>query len=121
MSSPLVTRSLESTVCGVPTRFELTAYTNRIFVVVTQTAGMGTLILAQKDSPMNASSSCYSTRIILGRRDDEMLEAYARTLVELISKRAPDAGPLMLGVSIKEHSNEVFREVMRVVEENRVW
>ena len=58
---------------------------------------------------------------MLGRRDDDVLEAYARTMVELIAKQAPDAGPLLLGISIKEHSNELFRAVMQQVVENRVW
>lgn len=114
-------KSLEATVCGVPTKFVLTAYTNRIFVVVTQTAGMGTMIVAQKDQPMNTASAAYSTRVLLGRRDDEVLEVYARTLVELICKRAPDAGSLLLAISIAEHSTEMHRGVMRILEENRVW
>jgi hypothetical protein len=45
---------------------------------------------------------------MVGRRDDEALEAYARTMVELITKRKPDAGPLLLAISIKEHSHEVI-------------
>ena len=59
--------------------------------------------------------------MLVGRRDDEVLEAYARTMVELIHKRKPDAGPLLLAISIQEHSNELFRAVMQQVEENRVW
>ena len=34
----------ESVVCGTPTRFVLSAYANRIMVVVTQTNNMGTLV-----------------------------------------------------------------------------
>ena len=78
-------------------------------------------IAASADNPLNASGTCYSTRVMLGRRDDDVLEAYARTMVELIAKQAPDAGPLLLGISIKEHSNELFRAVMQQVVENRVW
>ena len=59
--------------------------------------------------------------MLLGRRDDDALEAYARTLVELIYKRNPDAGSLLLAISIKEHSPEMFRGVMKELEENRVW
>lgn len=117
------TRVHEATVCGVPTRFVLTAYSNRIMVVVTQTKNMGTLLLAQNDNPTNPSNACYSVRVLLGKRDDEDVEAYARTLIELISKRAPDAGPLLLAISLKEgsHSTEMFRGILREVEEHRVW
>ena len=116
-----LTRTHEAVVCGVPTRFVLTAYTNRIMVVVTQTKNMGTLLLARNDNPQNPSATCYSVRVLLGRRDDEAVEVYARTLVELISKRAPDAGPLLLAISIKEHSNDMFRSILKEIEENRVW
>ena len=146
MSAVPRTRSFEATINGVRTHFVLTAYTNRVFVVVTQTQNMGTLvrtpahgpgacncifipcfgvslpqIMACADDPLNPSGTSYSTRVLVGRRDDEVLEAYARTMVELITKRAPDAGPLLLAVSIQEHSNEVFHAVMRHVEENRIW
>mgnify|MGYP006124913093 CR=1 FL=1 len=59
--------------------------------------------------------------MLLGRRDDEHLEVYARTLIEMISKRTPDAGPLLLSISIREHSNEMFRGVLREIDDHRVW
>jgi hypothetical protein len=158
----------EADVCGVPTRFVLSAYTNRNLVLVTQTDGMGTLVRAararlfeppqrarenayrqrtphasltlvslpprmphhpprarqihaQADNPIDASSGSYSTRVLLGKRDDEVLEVYARTLVELIGKKCPKPNPLLLSISIKEHSQEAFREIMRHVMEHAVW
>ena len=115
------TRSFVATLCGVPTQFVLTAYSNRIFVVVTQSQNFGTLIQASADNPLNMSGTSYSTRVLVGRRDDEVLEAYARTMVELITKRAPNAGPLLLSISIEQHSSEMFHAVMQAVEEHRVW
>ena len=38
------TAAHESVVCGVPTRFVMSAYSNRIMVVVTQADNMGTLV-----------------------------------------------------------------------------
>lgn len=132
------TREHTATICGVPTRFVLSAYSNRTLVLVTQTSGMGTLVRrrppwsraralltcplraqihAQADNSINASSGTYTTRVLLGRRDDEVLEVYARTLVELIGKKSPESRPLLLSISIKEHSKELFREVMRIVVE----
>ena len=82
---------------------------------------LGSQIVASADNPLNPSGTPFSTRVIMGRRDDELLESYARTMVELIGKRAQNAVPLLLSISIREHSNELFREVMRHVDENRVW
>ena len=78
-------------------------------------------IHAEADNPLDSTSCSYTTRILLGRRDDPALEAYARTLVELITQQAPSAGSLLLGICIREHSPKVFREVMRIVCEHRVW
>ena len=56
------------------------------------------------------------------RRDDEVLEVYARTLIELISKRTGAAAkPLLLAISIKEHSSDMFKAIMQEVDEHRVW
>ena len=77
---------------GVPTRFVVTLYANRVFVIITQTQNMGTLIMAQADDPLNVHGTSYSTRVIVGRRDDEVLEAYARTLVEVLAKRLERRG-----------------------------
>ena len=109
-------------ICGVPTKIALTAYSNHVFVVVTQTDNLGTLIAAERDLAIDPTCTCYSTRVLLGRRDDETLEVYARTMVELVAKRfATDAPPLLLAISIKEHSPETFKAVMKFVEEHRVW
>ena len=68
-------------------------------------------ILASADDPLNATGTSYTTRVLVGRRDDEHLEVYARTMVELLCKRAPDARPLLLAISLADvpHSNDLFR------------
>lgn len=47
-----------------------------------------TQIHAECDNPLDASSGSYTTRVLLGRRDDEILEVYARTLVKQPVKSA---------------------------------
>ena len=78
-------------------------------------------IHAEADNPIAAASGSFSTRVLLGRRDDEMLEAHTRTLIELISRRNSSPPPLLLAISVREHSAEMFRGIMRELEENRVW
>eukprot|EP00320_Phaeocystis_rex_P001124 CAMPEP_0119070826 /NCGR_PEP_ID=MMETSP1178-20130426/43270_1 /TAXON_ID=33656 /ORGANISM="unid sp, Strain CCMP2000" /LENGTH=114 /DNA_ID=CAMNT_0007052701 /DNA_START=96 /DNA_END=440 /DNA_ORIENTATION=+ len=86
-------------------------------VAVTQADNMGTLIHAECDNPLDASSGSYTTRVHLGRRDDEILEVYARTLVELMSKRGL-VQPLLLAISIEAHSSQMFKTIMQEIDEN---
>ena len=78
-------------------------------------------VLAQADSPLDPANGSFSTRILLGKRDDEVLEVYARTLIELICRRSSGVSSLLLSISIREHSNDMFRAVVREIEENRLW
>ena len=50
-------------------------------------------------------------------------QVYARTLVELIGKQSPafQALPLLLSISITQHSPEMFRGVLREIDLHRVW
>ena len=70
-----------------------------------------TQIHAECDNPLDASSGSYTTRVLLGRRDDEILEVYARTLVKqrgqkcgLCLLRAPQHRPPSHGLQ-RRHSH----------------
>merc|ERR1712083_548104 len=104
------TRSIQATVCGVETNMLVTAYSNRFFVHISQNENFGTLIHSWRDNPIEGASSSFSTRVLLGRRDDETLEVYARTMIELISQRS--SLPLLLSISLKEHSPCMFRGIL---------
>ena len=74
-------------------------------------------IHAECDNPLDASSGSYTTRVLLGRRDDEILEVYARTLVELMRKRGL-VQPLLLAINIQAHSSQMFKSIMQEIDEN---
>ena len=73
-------------------------------------------IHAECDNPLDASSGSYTTRVLLGRRDDEILEVYARTLVELMHKRGLSQ-PLLLAINIQAHSSQMFKAIMQKIDE----
>ena len=58
LTSMPVIRTHEAVVCGVPTKFVLTKYTNRLFVIATQTDNLGTLVRQPK-----RTFSCLPTRL----------------------------------------------------------
>ena len=75
-----------------------------------------TQIHAECDNPLDASSGSYTTRVLLGRRDDEILEVYARTLVELMHKRGLGQ-PLLLAINIQARSSQMFKSIMQEIDE----
>ena len=55
-------KSFEATLCGVRTQFVLTAYANRVFVIVTQTQNDMLLGAAQSSSPSLSTFVCMLAR-----------------------------------------------------------
>ena len=100
-----LSKSAEVCIGGVSTRLIATAYANRIFVVVSQRENLGTLISATRESATGLASGpgCYSTRVLLGRRDDEALEVLCATVRDTVPPRVvpplPRLGQLSLGLS----------------------
>ena len=47
----------QSVVCEVPTRFVISAYSNRVMVVVTQADNMGTLVSAAAQAPARPAAA----------------------------------------------------------------
>ena len=56
-SFPVRTSTFTATILGVHTQFVLSAYANRIFIVVSQTANFGTLVRAARASVCGARSA----------------------------------------------------------------
>lgn len=58
--------------------------------------------------------------VLFGKRDEPMLVACARQLIENISK-AGSSRPLVISIGLKDHSVETLKGIIEVVTENRVW
>mmetsp|Transcript_7096 Transcript_7096/g.10591 ORF Transcript_7096/g.10591 Transcript_7096/m.10591 type:complete len:133 (-) Transcript_7096:26-424(-) len=105
---------------GVTTKVVVSSYSDRHFVLVTQIDKVGTLITAQSlVSP--DGSVVYDLATVFGRRDDPLLDVYARQIIERISKHSKH--PLILGISLKEDGRDsvIFQEVLRTIETIRTW
>ena len=63
----------------------------------------------------------YHTRTLLGKRDDPMLDVYARRIVNDISDTER---PLLLGICLKSHDEEdaaLFESIITKVDEIKTW
>ena len=69
-------------------------------------------------------TSTYAVNTILGMRNDEVLEALALQLMQLIGETSNK--PLLLSIALKPTearsiSPKVFRAILKLVLENRIW
>jgi len=134
---PVLTNRACNIVQGSRTELILQSFSDVIFVIITQTNKLGTFIEATKelgDALESSEADAFSTRILLGRRDQPLLTIYARQLIELISS-AGDKRSLLLAISLSpksgtsmeirssssSHDKATFQEIFSLIKANRVW
>jgi hypothetical protein len=63
----------------------------------------------------------YETSVLLGKREDLLLQVYARQIIEKISKYSNL--PLLLAISLQENGRDVgiFETVLNTIEEIQTW
>ena len=83
---------------------------------------LGTLISAwTESSEMDCNNKIYRMETLLGRRDDPLLNIYARQIIEQISKTSDK--PLLLSVALKPEGRDTatFQEVLNKLLEIQTW
>ena len=91
---------------GVHTEVLVTNYGTRVLVLVTQIGKLGTMFLTKAEGssgPINADvSGPPELRVLVGRHDDEMLEAAARGIAHVLKGRGVEKEVLVsLGLPAK--------------------
>lgn len=60
----------------------------------------------------------YSVKVLMGRRDSEVLAVYARALAELVHTRTGNtARSLVLGIALRDESAPAFRQIRQLIEQ----
>ncbi|KAH9790731.1 proteasome assembly chaperone 3 [Citrus sinensis] len=75
--------------------------------------------IARKDADISVHPT-FSVSVIFGKRDEPMLVACARQLIEHISSSGTSQ-PLVLSLGLKDHSAETLKGIVSAVTENRLW
>lgn len=101
MTGSFPVRTAQSTcdIEGQPTQFLLSAYADRVMVVVTQLESLGAVLHAQKESVLGGGST-YRVDMLLGGREDPALELCARQLAERLSEDGCER-PLLLCLGLR--------------------
>lgn len=86
---------------GKPTDIVYICYSNKVFVLVSQTGKMGTIIHVRPPSELDAGASA-EAQTLIGHRTDEALDVYARRVYETMCAEANV--PLVLSLSLADYS-----------------
>lgn len=120
-SGPVLFKNQDSFVHdGVTTKIMCSSFSDRHFVIVSQRDKIGNLLSGQ--SLRNADGAVkYDITTIFGRRDDILLNVYARQIIERISQTS--SLPLLLAICLDENGRDVkiFEEVLNRIESIKTW
>eukprot|EP00927_Polykrikos_kofoidii_P060975 TRINITY_DN55869_c0_g1_i1.p1 TRINITY_DN55869_c0_g1~~TRINITY_DN55869_c0_g1_i1.p1 ORF type:complete len:211 (-),score=39.22 TRINITY_DN55869_c0_g1_i1:292-864(-) len=97
-------------VSGQATDFVITDFGSQLFIVITQSAKIGSLIEATSTEMQEGGQRVYDVKVIFGDRRAEHYRSYARALIELITKQSSKS--LLLGIALKEHSLDSFKQIV---------
>ncbi|KAJ1277897.1 hypothetical protein BS78_04G037900 [Paspalum vaginatum] len=116
---PVQHRSLSLDIKGNKTDIVISKYDDTFLVVVTQIGCMGTIIAAKKEESV-FSDPTYNVSILFGKRDEPLLLACGRQLIEHISGSGSTRS-LIISLGLKDHSQGTLKDIIVAVIENRLW
>lgn len=107
-------KKIDFEVNGINTEILLQSYDDRVFILISQINKIGNLLNAWGE-PKSDGNYLYFVQNLIGRRDDPLLNIYARQLVERLFPLTKK--PLVLGITLKEEarSKEFFEAIINKV------
>lgn len=116
---PVPHKKLTIDIQGNKTDVVICGYEDHFLVIVTQIGSMGTLLQARKEEGVSVDPT-FSVSAIFGKRDEPILLACARQLIENISASGSTKS-LVVSLGLKDHSSGTLKAVVSTVIENRLW
>uniref|UniRef100_I1JZ33 Uncharacterized protein n=1 Tax=Glycine max TaxID=3847 RepID=I1JZ33_SOYBN len=101
---------------GNETEIIISRYEDHFMVIATQIGTMGTII---KEEGVSINPT-FNVSVIFGKRDEPMLVACARQLIEHMSLSG-SSRPLVLSLGLKDHSVETLKGIVSAVMDNSMW
>ncbi|GLT33254.1 hypothetical protein SLA2020_078580 [Shorea laevis] len=116
---PVPCKNLSLDIHGNKTELVICSYEDHFLVMASQIGTMGTILHARKEEGV-AIHPTFNVSVIFGKRDEPMLVACARQLIEHISSSG-SSRPLVLSLGLKDHSMETMKGIVSSVIEHRLW
>ncbi|XP_005999027.1 proteasome assembly chaperone 3 [Latimeria chalumnae] len=105
---------------GVRTEVVCTAFSDHIFVVVTQFGKMGTLILVTPSTiPSDINKPTFTTKVLLGK-DEPLAHVCAKNLVTSVSEASGNR-PVLLALALKDTNIEGLKSMKGMIHSCQVW
>ncbi|BAT78670.1 hypothetical protein VIGAN_02138100 [Vigna angularis var. angularis] len=104
---------------GNETEIIISRYEDHFLVIATQIGTMGTIVYARKEEGVSINPT-FNVSVIFGKRDEPMLVACARQLIEQMSLSG-SSRPLVLSLGLKDHSVETLKGIVSAVTDNSMW
>ncbi|XP_057446694.1 uncharacterized protein LOC130738624 [Lotus japonicus] len=119
MKFPVSQLNFSLEIKGNKTEIFLSNYEDHFLVVATQIGSMGTILHARKEEGMSINPT-FSVSVLFGKRDEPMLVACARQLIEHMTLSG-FSKPLVLSLGLKDHSPETLKGIIAAVIDKRQW
>ncbi|CAK9154286.1 unnamed protein product [Ilex paraguariensis] len=99
---PVRHKNLSVDIKGHKTDIILCSYDDHFLVIATQIGSMGTILHARKEEGVSIHPT-FNVSVVFGKRDEPMLVACARQLIEHMSNSG-SSRPLVLALGLRDHS-----------------
>lgn len=86
----------------VPTEIVRISYSNKVFLMVSQTGKMGTVINVDSPAEMGDEGPTVEAKTLIGQRNDVAIDVYARRIFESVC--AAEGVPLVLSLALFEYT-----------------
>ncbi|KAL3624249.1 hypothetical protein CASFOL_033065 [Castilleja foliolosa] len=98
---------------GHKTDIIISSYEDHFLVMATQIGSMGTILHARKEEGVSVDPT-FTVSIVFGKRDEPMLVACARQLIEHISNSGSRKS-LVLSLGLRDHSMGTLKGIVSAV------
>ena len=86
---------------GIRTEFIVRVCESSVLLLVTQLDKVGTVVQCEKETSSDGLI-VFSTRVLIGKREDPLVNVFSRQIIERISKDNPDVTSMIVGLALLE-------------------
>jgi len=117
LSSPVVPLCKRALISGsVQTDVIFAAHSDCHVVTISQMETLGTIISAEVIEGPDGRRT-YEVNTLMGKRDDQLLNVYARQLIERMSQGGVSSKPLILTIALSKNGRgvDIFNDVLNAI------